>query len=364
MIRHVRPAAASVLVLSLLFTVVGCGRGGGAAHASASWSGSTIVMSGPDVGYAVLPSGSRWVVIGTTDGWHTVTDRTPTAVPTDGGLVLSAAGGHVAVGVLPHQQLTVSPLMVSHDGGETWAPGQLPGGLVAAAGALDVSALGVRAVVAGDGGQVVTAPTPRGPWRDLANASDLGTGRVTLTGLASPDGRTLTVSASGPSTSALLFASDDAGRSWRPVTVPSPAKGTATVLGPCRVDRTWLVPVVAGGELVVDRSSSLSGPWRAGEPIAVGTNPVAACGGNAVWVVGQSGSGDRLLLTGAAGGWADHGLLGDTVTSLSVASADTAFATVPGAEHLLEVRLGTSLTSTPIALPSWVATVGGGPMRN
>ena len=363
MTARVRRAVASAVAVASLVALAACGSGGSGTGATAG-AGAALVMVGAQAGYAVLPSGARWIVIGTTDGWRTVTNATPTSVPTDGGLVLSATGTRVAVGVLPHEQLTVSPVLVSHDGAGTWAPTQLPGGLLAAPGALATSRDALWAIVTGGGGRLVTAASTAGPWREVGSATTVQPpGTVTFTGVGFPDGRTGFVTATGPA-DGLLLLSGSGGRPWQPVALPVTATGSATALTPCRVGADWLVPVVSDGRLVVYRSRALDGPWQVGSAVAVAAAPVVGCGRTAVWVVSEGGSSDRLLLSDGTGAWSDQGDLPAGVTSLSVADDDTAFATAGGAARLLRIQLGQPLATTWIPLPAWVATVGGGAMRN
>ena len=44
-------------------------------------------MAGPALGWATWRSGDSWILLQTADGFRHVTNATPIAVPTDGGVV-------------------------------------------------------------------------------------------------------------------------------------------------------------------------------------------------------------------------------------------------------------------------------------
>jgi hypothetical protein len=345
------------------FLLTGCDRSSGATDAPMQPAAS-IVMTSPLTGHAVLPSGSRWIVVGTADGWRTVTNQTPTAVPTDGGLALSAGAGSLALGVLPFELLTVSPVLQSTDAGRAWSHGQLPGGLLNSPDSLSIGPGGVLALVTTGGGQVVGAARARGPWHVLTTTAGLAPQPPHLVTVSGFGEREVALTASGVPSSPLLFVSSDAGATWQSLVLPAGTSATATALTPCEVGGFWFVPVVSGSSLRLDRAASWSGPWSAGAPVPVGGHPVVACGPQGVWVFGGTGN-DDLHVADVTGLWTRQGTLTEPVTSAAVVSPESAFATTSGAAtRILKLRLDHSLTETPIPLPSWVATVGGPPMRS
>jgi len=321
-----------------------------------------LVMTGPQSGFAVWPSGVRWIVLGTTDGWRTVSNRTPLAVPTDGGLVLSADPTTVAVGVLPHEQLSVSPVLQSTTAGGTWVPTQLPGALSSSATALARSGGATWAVLAG--GSVVTEVDGTTGWREAASAAALDpTGHLTLTGVDFPDTTTGFVTGSGPGDRPILFVTTGQ-TSFAAVQLGLGGTGEATALAPCHIGSTWMAPVVTGGRLVVFTAPDLAGTWTAGPALEVSGTPVVACGPDRVWAVAPKGSVDELSVAFPGGPWTLQGQLGAGTTSLSVVSADRAYVSAAAPATLTAVYLGASLTSEAVPLPGWVETVGGAPMRN
>jgi hypothetical protein len=344
--------------------VAGCHRTEESAEAPAP-SASSIVMTGPLTGHAVLPSGARWVVIGTTDGWRTVSNETPTAVPTDGGLALDALGRAVVLGILPHEMLTVSPVFASADSARSWAAGQLPGGLVDGSHAVSLWAGGMRALVTNGGGELVASVRARGPWRVVTSAAALASPKPHLLAVTSFPRDVVVLTGSGTSTEPLLYASADAGATWQSESLPvgGSAGSSATALAPCRVGGTWLVPVVSGASLQLDRAADWSGPWAASTSVPVGSNSVVACSDTGVWVFGGEHNED-LQVADATGTWTSEGSVSEPVTGASVVSSDTAFVTVAGASQIVQLVIGESLTQTALPLPGWVASVGGPPMRS
>jgi len=62
-------------------------------------------------GEAVWPSGAAFLLLHTVDGWQHVTNITPVAVPTGGGLTMAASSRELVVAALPFDRLLVSPLL-------------------------------------------------------------------------------------------------------------------------------------------------------------------------------------------------------------------------------------------------------------
>jgi hypothetical protein len=315
------------------------------------------------VGYAVWPSGVRWIVLGTVDGWRTVVNRTPVAVPTDGGLVLAAAGDGLAVGVLPHEQLTVSPVLSSSGTGRTWVPSQLPGALAPTATSLARSEHATYAVLAE--GTVVALSDGTESWRAVATPHQLDpSGLLTVTGVFFPDGRTGLLTATGPAAGPVVFSSIDGGSSWVPAVTPTTSTGDAVALQPCLVGSTWVVPIEADGHVRLFSATQPQGPWSGGPPLAVSSRPVVGCSQHLVWIAVPEGGSDVLEVAGPGGGWTSRGSLGTHLVTLSPVSDTQAFASDDDASRVLAVSGATDASLTRIALPDWVATVGGAAMRN
>ena len=347
----------------LIASIAGCGarsgEPGGATTGSAP--ASQLVMTGALSGFAVWPSGGQWVLLATSDGWHSVQNRTPLAVPTDGGLVLAADADHVAVGVLPHELLTYSPVLGSVTAGKAWTPTQLSAALLGSSSSVARSEHATWAVLAG--GELVTEPDGSRQWQQVTTPVMLdATGHFTVTGVAFPDGATGFVTGSGPAGRPVLFQSTDLGRSWHAASVSLDGEGTATSLAPCRVGTTWVAPVFSGGRLRVFTASDAHGPWTAGSPLPMSSLPAVACGPDRVWAaVPEAGGDSDVLFVQAPGGpWTDQGTLPSRVASLAVASADQGFAATAEADAVLSVTLGHGPLTAWLALPNWVASLGSG----
>jgi hypothetical protein len=322
-----------------------------------------IVMTDPRIGYAVWPSGVRWVVLGTTDGWRSVVNRTPVAVPTDGGLVLSARDAHVAVGVLPYQQLLVSPVLQSSGPGRVWAPSQLPSPLAATTSALARAEAATYAVLAD--GDVVTAPDGSSTWSRVTSAKQLAPGGgFSVTGVAFPDGRTGFVMGTGPTDRPVLFTGS--GSSWSAVDLPLTGGGTATALPPCLAGATWVALVARDGVLDMFTAPTPTGPWTADPELVTKATPLVGCSTDRVWAAAPVGSTDVLSVAPLGGGWTPLGDLGTHLVALAATSDSSAFGVDVDPTRIISIAVTAEgkTATTSIPLPDWVATVGGAAMRN
>lgn len=330
---------------------------------------AAIVMSDPMSGIAVWPSGSRWLLLGTTDGWRTVTNRTPAAVPTDGGLVVAARGAQIAIGVLPFEHLTVSPVLFSRGSGRTWIPTQLPGALAAMPHALARASGSTIALLAN--GDVVSIRDGQSLWHQVTSAESLDPdGHLVLTGLSVPDGSTVVVTASGPASGPVIFTSADDGATWSAIAIVVAAgsanansDATATALMLCLAGSIWVASVEVGDHLVVFTAPRLTGPWVAGPPLSSPLIPAVACSLHRVWVAVGSGDSDMLFTSSPGGPWVTQGDLGMRIESLAPVSDTSAMLAGSGPTRLASVDIAGGLVVTSVDLPPWVATVGGTSMR-
>lgn len=98
---------------------------------------------------------------------------TPPGVADNGGLVgASLGGGSLAAGFNPSQDLTFSPLAITHDGGTHWVPGLLPAGLAAVPSALAAGPGGRLIALTNRGLAEMSAPGGTG-WTRLASVASL-----------------------------------------------------------------------------------------------------------------------------------------------------------------------------------------------
>ncbi len=364
-----RDAAPVTLLLGVMLVALlsGCGSSPNSAKPGDARA-SRVVMTSASNGYAVWPSGARWIVIGTTDGWRTVVNRTPMAVPTDGGLVVLARQAQLWVGVLAHQLLRVSPVLQAGGAARTWVPSQLPGALLPTSSSLARSAHALWAVLAD--GRVAQLPDGSQAW------SVLGVVNTEMAHLGSPargidfaDGAHGLIWAADPAGHPVLWSTTNEGATWVHQQLADSAPGQ--VLAACHVDELWLVPVAEPGRLVLYSSSSPHGPWTKGGALAAASPPVVACAPHSLWAaVPRDGGGEIYVTVDTTGSaaWVDRGALASQLTSLAPVSESEAWATSDDATAVFAVNLpsagaGKIIVSRTV-LPQWVTTVGGAAMSN
>jgi hypothetical protein len=353
-----------VLTGLLVSTLSACGSGTTATRAPDTGSPQLIMMDSRN-GFAVWPSGVRWILLQTTDGWKTAVNRTPTAVPTDGGLILAVGKSKVAVGVLPHEQLTVSPVLESTENKQVWIPTQLPGALLPAAGALALSDSAAWAIEEGSDSIILTRPTNSNSWRHATSARELDpAGLTTVDGINFLDPTTGFITATSRSGKTALFVSTTAGMSWQTAGLSVNSSKPTKALPPCKLNSTWVAPVVSGDTLVVFTSKTPKGPWLAGPGLPVGASPAVGCGAGGVWVATSNGATADLFVSSFGGSWTPHGSSGIRIASLSVTGRTTAIALSPSPAGLFTIDLTTSIAVAPLPLPDWVDTIGGPEMRS
>ncbi len=246
-------AAIGLLLCLLASSLAACGSGGGSGSDSATEALSTpLATSLPSAGgsWALLPAGASsgeehfWELLhrgASSSQWSLVT---PPGVQDNGGLAIAAADGTLLAGFLPSYNLHFSPLALTTDGGATWTPALLPGGLKSVPDSLALGSSGgtTYALLVKDGGEIVVSNAPAGEWRALTAARALATlpvargcGLASIDAIASlsPEG----VLAGGVCTHAGQIGEYAYTRgSWRAAAPPTPA---ALRGGPSRV--LWLV---------------------------------------------------------------------------------------------------------------------------
>jgi len=107
------------------------------------------------------PDSSHWTVV------------TPKGAADNGGLAVGASGGLTVVGTLPSGLLRFSPLSATDDGGTTWNPVFLPGGLAARPDALAYGTGGPHSGLAVIGATVFTADSFLSSWSPLVSLDRL-----------------------------------------------------------------------------------------------------------------------------------------------------------------------------------------------
>jgi hypothetical protein len=108
------------------------------------------------------PGSSRWALV------------TPEGTADNGGLVAGVSGDSIVAGVLPSALLRFSPLSLSTDGGSSWSPVFLPGGLARTADALAIEPSGTPAGLAIlRDGSVLAAARTLSSWTPLVSTATL-----------------------------------------------------------------------------------------------------------------------------------------------------------------------------------------------
>ena len=260
-----RPRLAATLAGLGALTLAGCSAGGSTAAeradaAAAAASSLTVVMTDAGHGVAVWPSGSEWLVLRTADGWQHVSNVTPRAVPTGGGIAVSLSGSRLTAVILPVEQMTISPYLTSLDAGAHWTPGQLPGGAVRSTGAVAATASRTAALV-GSGRLVAGGPDV---WTTLASESSLAAGgRLHLDSVTWASPRRGWLTGTAPAGTPVAYQTDDAGRTWVAVAGAQAPSGSAAALPPCGSGSSWLLPVLVGspgGSVVIRGRAPTAGP--------------------------------------------------------------------------------------------------------
>jgi hypothetical protein len=298
----------------------------------------------------VLPSGSQWLVVSTTDGFADVTNRTPLGVSSEGGLSLDADDDEQLVAIAAHERLLRSPILSAHAGWR-WQPQELPGAVSPARGSVAVSPGSAVAVLAGNGGTVVTRAGSS--WRTLTTGTALaGRGADYEADAIAWQGRSGVVTGHGSGGAAMAYRTSDGGTQWTPV--PGTAGGAVTALRACLGAGRFTVPVVDGsGSLRI-----VAAPGRPGAPIDVGTGAIAlGCAGSDYFVIDRAGH----LQVSADGGttWRDQGAAPPGVTALAPTGGGDGFAVSGGSRPSVWRIDRDGARFTRIPLPGWVATLGG-----
>jgi hypothetical protein len=176
-----RTAAGLFMLCLLASALAACGSGSGSGSATEALS-TPLATSLPSAGgsWALLPAGASsgeehfWELLHRSVGSSRWSLVTPPGVQDNGGLAIAAAGRTLLAGFLPSYYLHFSPLALTTNGGATWTPALLPGGLTSVPDSLALSSSGTTyALLAKDGGEIVQSNTPGGEWRSLANARAL-----------------------------------------------------------------------------------------------------------------------------------------------------------------------------------------------
>jgi hypothetical protein len=358
--RHHVFATAAALTATLL---TGCSsatspttvEGNQPARATAPY----LLMTTPTAGYVTWPAGDQWVLLATRDGWRTITNATPVAVPTGGGLVIATAASQIAAAVGPYQQLTESPVLSRDVNAADWEPQQLPGAVVDDRHALAFRASELTATVAAADGTVVAQEN--GQWMTLVTGQQLAARGLHLDTITWASASTGWITGHGTAGTPLAFTTRDSGAHWS-VTPVTGSTATAA-LAPCGAGQQWMLPVIGNGQVTVWRTADQGGDWHAGASLLQPSGPLAwGCAGSEVWIAARDSQGqDRVFSSSDAGqSWTGRGPSPAGLTSLAPGPGGHGYATShSGPTNTLWSVDGDGARFDPRAIPDWVAAIAG-----
>jgi hypothetical protein len=354
-------ALCTILAVGALAACTGTGSGPKDPISSTPRGSASIVMRDRSNGAAIVPSGNAWLLLGTADGWRTVHSITPAAVPTGGGLALDDRTNLTAVGVGPYDRLVASPVLTSEDPANGWTPTELPAGLADSQHAVAVDVDAVTAVTATAGGTLLRLT--KGQWQQVTSAADLdATHRLVLDSIVWATQGTGWLTGHATGGAPVAFGTHDDGRSW--TAVGSAPAGAVSALAPCGSGNDWQLPFLGADlSIRVSRSTDLGRSWKLGAAIPTGSRtPAWTCRGTSSWLL-QAADGGRSLWTSDDAGttWVSTGSAPSDVTGLAMTGPDTGYAVGKGTSgaELWTVTSSAPPRFVPVALPPWVATIGG-----
>jgi hypothetical protein len=264
---------------------------------------------------------------------------TPPGVASNGGLVVAGLGaGSVVAGFRPSQDLTYSPLAITHDNGTAWIPSLLDAALADVPDALAAAPAGGRLLALLSNGEAELSGPGGTAWARLATRRSLaaspagrhcGLGRLTAAAFSSSGVPLLAGGCARPGTAG-VFAY--AGGTWRqagPALPAAYARRSVTVLRLTTTAGTTLALLAAGtgsaARLLAAWSTDGAARWALSQPLPLGgaalrsassgpggTVAVVLTGSHAETITGAAGSWQRLpalppatatLAPGPRGGW-------------------------------------------------------------
>ena len=175
-----RCAAVTFTVIALL-VITGCSSHSGASSSPNAAGGSIGVPLATSVttslgswatfpmGHLDDPTNTFWEEFTLPAGTGKWVERTPPDVADNGGLVTAPTGTGVVVGFRPSNLLSFSPLAATNDGGATYTPGLLSGGLANVPDALSIAPSGSAAALTAT--QVLTSAAMLSGWQPVTTVA-------------------------------------------------------------------------------------------------------------------------------------------------------------------------------------------------
>jgi hypothetical protein len=182
-LMHGRRRAGTALAVGVLTISAGC-----SSHSNAQTSAtadrsigvplatSVAALAGTwatfPMGHLDEPTNTFWEVFTLPGGAQHWTEHTPPDVADNGGLVIAPTRAGAVVGFRPSNLLSFSPLASTTDGGTTYAPGLVPGGLANVPDALSVATSGQAAALTAT--QVLTSAATLSGWQPVTTVAAIG----------------------------------------------------------------------------------------------------------------------------------------------------------------------------------------------
>ncbi|HEY5200800.1 MAG TPA: hypothetical protein VIJ31_07795 [Acidothermaceae bacterium] len=124
------------------------------------------------MGHLDDPTNTFWEIFTLPAGRQQWAEHTPPDVADNGGLVIAPTSTGAVVGFRPSQLLSFSPLASTNDGGTTYTPGLLSGGLANVPNALSVSPSGRAAALTAT--QVLASAALVSAWQPVTTVAAIG----------------------------------------------------------------------------------------------------------------------------------------------------------------------------------------------
>lgn len=168
---------ATALTVGILMVSTGCSSHSGASSSTTAADASigvplTTSVATSNGTWAIFPMGhlddptnTFWELFTLPSGGERWAQHTPPDVADNGGLVIAPTSAGAVVGFRPSDLLSFSPLASTEDGGTTYTPGLLSGGLASVPDALSVSASGEAAALTTT--QVLTSAATLSAWQPV-----------------------------------------------------------------------------------------------------------------------------------------------------------------------------------------------------
>jgi hypothetical protein len=363
---RLRPAAAAVSIGIL--TMSACSSHSGGSSPANSLAGiplatavttSTGMWATVAMGHLDDPTNTFWELFTLPSGGQRWTEHTPPDVADNGGLVIAPTTAGAVIGFRPSQLLSFSPLASTTDGGTSYTPALLSGGLANVPDSLSISPSGQA--VALTTAQVLTSASMLSAWQPVttqtaieASPAGKACGVEQLTAVATTDTGVLVGAAC--STPGIVGLLQQAGSTFVSAAVPLPtadAKGVVEVLR-IKSDDQGVAALLGVRD---ESSTSYIAAWSSAPGSGAWTlSPPQASPGTLISTAVTSGAGFAVLTRTAAGQMAAAVVAGpgSSWTQLPAPPAGTATISVAGTRSDALVVDSATFTDYQLTAGQWV----------